>query len=433
MRIQLGVAFAIGGRITTAAANLLIVPILTGFLGKEGFGLSVAITSTLAWINLGNFGLTQGAQMTLAKAFSEDTESRQRELVSSAFGVMTLAGLLTTLIFLSIYSMVPWPRVFPSASPQFMAQTAPTVLISFLNIAFLIPVSVVPALMNARQQTHLTAGFYTCMTLGTLAGAWAGTLLNKGLVGVAMGQSIGNVIVAYLFTFFYLAPSKHRVLRPGVRFVRWSTMGLLLHRSVPFALVQLCMILMMQSDNFIILHFLSAEEVTPYNIGHRFFTLIYAAFGVLIQPLWAAYTNAQVAGDFDWIRRMHGRLIRLFFAMTPIAAIGVFLFSRALMVWWVGIDIAPDPVLTWLIALLYLMRLWADIHGVLINALSQTRRLLVNVFLHPVLTLGSYALLIQIWGTKGMALGAVLGYLGIIAWYAPLLVHRILKEEPAAI
>jgi hypothetical protein len=81
---------------------------------------------------------------------------------------------------------------------------------------------------------------------------------------------------------------------------------------------------------------------------------------------------------------------------------------------------------------LYSLRIWTDIHGILINALSQTHRILFNAFLHPVITLVGYGLLIGPMGIRGMALGAIIGYAGCIAWYSPVLVRRILKEEPKA-
>lgn len=431
-RIQLGVGFAVASRAATTVINILIVPVLTGYLGKEGFGLNVTIASTLAWINLGNFGITQGIQMTLARAFTVEPPERQRRMVSSAFILMTVAGAAVAAMFLLAFPHVPWTRVFPAEAPDLVRQTTDAVLVSFLNIALFLPLSVVPSMMNARQETHLSALFYACITVTTSAGALAGCLADGGLVGVVIGQAAGNLAGGYLFSLFYLARGGCENMRPRRRDARWASVWLLLRRSAPFTLTQICVLILMQSDNFIIMHFISAGEVTPYNIGHRFFLLLYSAFGLLIQPLWAAYTNAQVQGDYAWIRDVHGKLVRAFVVLLPVAAAGVILFARPLMVLWVGEEVAPGTSLTLCLAALYALRLWTDIHGTLINALSQTHRILFNAFLHPVITLAGYALLIRPMGATGMALGGVMGYAACIAWYAPWLANRILKEEPEA-
>nr|WP_238300763.1 hypothetical protein [Prevotella micans] len=51
-----------------------------------------------------------------------------------------------------------------------------------------------------------------------------------------------------------------------------------------------------------IIQFCGPESVTVYNIAYKFFNLMAIAYTVIISPMWNAYTDAYIKGDYAWIR-----------------------------------------------------------------------------------------------------------------------------------
>jgi len=101
---------------------------------------------------------------------------------------------------------------------------------------------------------------------------------------------------------------------------------------------------------------------------------------------------------------------------------------------WVGERSAPSTLLICAIGFNYLLILWTNNHGLLLNALGVIRKQVIMMSLHAVVAIGLNIYLVQKLGTIGMAIGSSLAYLSISAWYLPRLFHRSLRavENPAS-
>ena len=242
---------------------------------------------------------------------------------------------------------------------------------------------------------------------------------------------LGQVSAQLAWTIWYLADPKRRDYWPRWSAFRKEAALELFRRSGFFCLVQITSLAVAQTDALLILHFLRAEDVTPYNVAQKALGLVASLFGLLVQPLWAAYGNARAHQDADWIEAAHGRVRGLFLGGFALALLGLGWFGPWLLTRWVGAAATPAVWLLLGVGVVTGLRIWTDLHGTLLNSFEVFRPLLINLVVHPVLTLGIAFATIGSLGVYGLVLGGVLGYALFIAWYAPLQTRRLIRRVRA--
>src|SRR5205823_5208611 len=159
-------------------------------------------------------------------------------------------------------------------------------------------------------------------------------------------------------------------LRPKIGSVTASAAKRVYKTGISFFLLQLCNIAFFQIDAFLITRFLTVDQVTPYSIAQKVFIQTSGIFAIVTGSLWAAYGNAKAQGDYAWIRRTHGKMVRVFALFFGALAIGMALFGHKLLSLWVGPAAAPATTLIIAVAAYFCVREWTSLHAMLLNGLN---------------------------------------------------------------
>ncbi len=423
------------GRVLSMALTLLATPILIRQLGTEGFGLCMAITSTLAMLSISNLGLSSGLQNAL---LGENSPARRQQLISTTAFIVVGCCLVLLLLGGVFGSRIDWTRVFPPSTDRFSAEIPAAVGYAFLGILVAIILTPMSAICAVRQEVHkVNLAIAASAGLGAVSSAAAASA-GWGLKGAAAGAALGQAGFLLGWSLHYLSASELAEFRPRWKHVRREAAHELLRRSGFFLLVQVAMLGIVQADALIILHFLRAEEVTPYNVAQKVAGVLLSLYALLTPPLWAAYGNARAADDYSWVERSHRRMQRLVLASYGVVLLGLWLAGPFLLRWWVGVDAAPTPWLLVGVAMVAGLRIWTDVHGVLLNSFEEFRPLMINLIVHPVVTLAVGLTLVTRIGVQGLVVGGLLGYVAFIAWFAPIATARLIArlraaQQPAAI
>jgi O-antigen/teichoic acid export membrane protein len=102
-----------------------------------------------------------------------------------------------------------------------------------------------------------------------------------------------------------------------------------------FLLIQINMLILFQSSNFIIINFIGSSEVVKYNIAFNLFSMMNIAFSTIASPYWAAYSNAWFQKDIAWIKSAQKKLFYIWIAIVSISFI-VLLLSDFIYKIWIG-------------------------------------------------------------------------------------------------
>ena len=129
-------------------------------------------------------------------------------------------------------------------------------------------------------------------------------------------------LLAYPITFKRLYP----YLSPTYKLFRKDYLKELLSLSVIFFILQIASIILFALSNLLISNMFGPDQVTPYNIAYRYFSLVPMVFNMLITPMWTAATDAYAKGDYDWIRRSNRTVLLFLVAFLTILIIMVVIF-----------------------------------------------------------------------------------------------------------
>jgi len=174
--------------------------------------------------------------------------------------------------------------------------------------------------------------------------------------------------------------------------------------------VQINGLLLFQTDNLIITHFMDASAVTPYNVTWRLFTYASLVTTLFNSALWPAYADAYARKDGVWIRRTFRRSLWATLVLTTFLAGLLVVIGEWFIRHWAGPEaVPPFAVIAW-------MGVWSVINAAmgacasLANATGHLRGQKICGFLAALLNLALSVWLVQTAGLAGVIAATVIAY-----------------------
>lgn len=166
-------------------------------------------------------------------------------------------------------------------------------------------------------------------------------------------------------------------------------------------------LLIFTTSNIIISRVLSPEQVTPYNIAFRYFSVVTMVFGIITSPMWSAATDAYVRGDIFWIRKMMKNMIKVWSIGIIITGIMIICANFIYNIW-VGNEIKIPILLSVLTGLYVLLITWSTCFSTFIFGIGKLRLQLYSTMISGILFIPLAVYMAQIWGVVGIMLGLCL-------------------------
>lgn len=407
--------------------GLLNVSIAVRYLGNEGYGLLTVIISVVGWIQFSNLGLGLGLQNTLTEQTALGNKETQRELISTTFFTLLSIGVFLVLLTILVFPHVRWLALFPPSSSRFAVEVPRTVALALGCFILALTWGFIQPIYAARQELHLYYLQGLLANVVSVVALFAAVKLGAGLLGVA----VANIGVAAAFSAGFAVWTVFGrgipELRPSPSLMSVSAFRMVFGTGIGFLALQLCSVVIFQTDAFLIAQFLSSEQITPYAVGQRLFAQLLGLMGLVTVSLWPAFGHAKALGEVQWMRRIY-RQVTLF-AMGTFALVFLFVafFGHFLLSLWVGEVSAPATLLICAIGVHYFLNLWSANHAILLNGLGVIRKQVLGFSFQAVLGLGLSVWLIRKLGVIGLPIGGSIAYLSVTAWYLPWLFRSALS------
>lgn len=428
-RAKLAISVSFVARIVTTATSFVILPITVRYLGNEGYGLMITISAVVGWLQFTNFGIGLGLQNALIEETAKADARAQKELVSTALFSLLAIGFVLLLIGLSIFPHVNWTRIFPPTTGRFTAEIPWAVLVVFVGFVSTVVLGFVGPIYAARQELHIGSIQNMVTSVLTLVGTFVAVRLNLGLLGIVLFTIGLTAFMQWTYALWTLYGRGLTEIRPAFSMMSRSAAACIYKNGLNFFVLQICNIAFFQIDAFLIVRFLTVDQVTPYSVAQKVFLQTAGLFAIVTGSLWAAYGNAKAQGDFAWIRRTHTKMVRAFLLFFGGLSVFMIAVGHWLLAWWVGRPAAPPTLLIAGVALYFCAREWTALHAMLLNGLNVIRPQVWNLVLTAALTLALDLLLVTRLGPLGLAVGGCIAFVLSGAWYLPYLVRKTLSVE----
>lgn len=379
--------------------SLLIIPLTLHYLSAYEYGVWLTISSIMIWITYFDIGLGNGLRNKLAEAIAKNNWEQGRIYISTSFFVLALvmAALIGLLLISSSY--IDWNRILNTTNQPIphLNELVTCVLILF---CFSFVLKLVGVVLVALQLPAFNDLFLFLGSLLSLFSIYMLTLFTKGnLFYVAFAFSMAPLIV-YLIAIPVIF-GKYKLLKPGFKYVKLSYAKGLMGLGVKFFIIQIACLVIFSTSNFLISHFFSPAEVTPYNIAFRYFNVLIMLFTIMITPIWTAITDAYIKKEYAWIKLKMKTIMKLWGGCIGVVVLMV-LLSEKIYYFWIGDAVAIDLNLSLGMAVYVLVSTWNQIFATFVNGINEIKLQLRLAIVEAILFVPVAYLFSRLFGLVGM-------------------------------
>lgn len=418
--IYLTAGFSLVAKVISMFSIFITIPATLDYLGNELFGIWMTISSIIAMLTFADMGIGNGIINKLSKALNTNDSLGTKKIITNAFVVLLAVAIVINFIYFISSFFLDWNSVLNLSSAvdhSAVKNAFYTFIFCFsLNIIF----SLVQKIQLAYQQGFLASIWQIVGSICSLLCLFIFIhfrLAMAWLVFAVAGVPVLFQLMNYLY--FSYKVCKTNFIIPS--FVHLTEMKALLSAGGLFFALQLSMALTYTSDNLILNSYLGAQAVADYSVHIRLFSIIPILIGMVLIPLWPAYSAARVKKDICWIKKVWKKSLIVSLLVSIFLGGLILLLLQPIFHVWLGDKIVP------IYSLAYLLFIWKifEAVGLTISCFLNGMDLIKSQATIGVLT-ALIAIVIKIFlvktiGLNGVLLGTLLPF-AIITFFPTLLI-----------
>lgn len=402
-RIMLSTVASIAGAAVMIIVSLVTVPLTIGYLGKEQYGLWVAVNSLVPWVSLLDMGLVAGLVIALSEAHGRDDPVAASGYFSTAFYALLTVSALSLAVLAILLPGVDWSGLFdvPPAIPASTTRVGVAVALGFALL--MLPLGTVAQACAAYQKSYWWTAATALAALLSVAFLLASTQLGLSFA-IVVGTTGGAGLLAALAGTGYLLSRQFPWLRPSTSRVSLRSIRRLLVSALPLYVLQIGGLLVNQSQRPLLANRAGLSTVAEYDLLMRLFVMSTTVITVGTASFIPAFRESHERGDVAWMRRTFWRLVAIRLTLAALLCVAFLLLGNPLLrIWLRRADFRFDLWVWLILCALVMSSAWVSSFLELMTVLDRIWPLVRVVFLQGLLTVG----LTWVLAPRGGVLGAI--------------------------
>lgn len=416
--IKKNIVGSFGLKIIEVALDFILVPLSLAFLTKTDYGIWLIISSMINWLKFFDLGISHGYRNKLAIALSNNNFELAKKYTSTSYIIISLISISISLIGFLIIPRINWCYVL-NVSQEYEEVLSSIIFIVLISFSLQLTLKIITTIFLANQMPVLTSLTNTLIKLSTVGLVGSFILFNDGdLYNYSLIISITPIIVLLLTSILFMN-TKYKSYRPSFSHYDKSKVNEIIGLGFKFFIIQLGATMLFMTDNIIVAHLFSPEDVTPYQITLKYFGIVFTVFSVLIAPYWSAITDAYNKDDFGWIKKSISSLVKIW-KYGIIFSLILFVGFYPILKIWVGNEIYVPWSLTIQCLIFVIMLTYNNIYTFFLNGTGK---------IHLQMLTGIFSLLVNIPLSIFFAKHLQLGVSGVLmATNCSLLIYIITRK-----
>ncbi len=293
--------------------TFVLLPLTVDYLDSTEYGIWVTLFSVMNWVNMLDMGIGLGLRNKLAEAVAREDKKSIRIYISTGLAAMVTIGvifLIVMIVGMKYFSFQAIYNTYSISESELYYATLCTGI--FVVITFVL--SVVNQFYYAWQQAAKTGAINIVHNVIMLITVYYLTLQpHHSLVYFVYCFGIASISSRALFLVDFFR--RHNDILPSIRNIRMSYVKNIVGIGIKFFIIQIAVVCMYSSANILITQRLGPEHVLAYDVVFKIFSAITMVHGLILAPMWNAYTEAYIKKDFIWMKNSIHKLLLL---MIPI-------------------------------------------------------------------------------------------------------------------
>ena len=398
-RLKQNVAVSLLVKVGSILCSLVMVPVAIDFVNDVQYGIWLTISSIVAWMSFFDIGFTNGLRNKLAEAFAFKDNGLAKIYVSTTYFILSVIFFFLALLLLLLVQIFDVSSLLNiSSGYEAELKVSLSILIVYFCVTFVLRILSIVVIADQRPAYSSFIDFL-------------GQLLSLAAILIFRNHVDGSLTVlsyclclpplaVWVFFTFYCYAKRYRHCSPSVKSIRMEYSSRLLTLGVKFFVIQIAALIQFQTANILIARLYSMGEVTQYNIAYKYFNVLYMFFMIVLQPFWSAVTDAYAKGDFDWIKSMVKKYLRVV-AMMLGGGLLMLVLSDFVYNIWIGEAVhIPFSLSAWMMVY-FLTTIFGAVFVYFVNGIGALRIQYYSSLVSPLLFFALVMLMCK-WGGMGM-------------------------------
>jgi len=410
--------------------SLLLVPLTLNYLTVYEFGVWLTLSSIFTWINYFDIGLGNGLRNRLTESIAAGDKKLGQIYISTTFFILSSIITIVFLLFIALQPYLNWAEIL-NVDPLKVTDLNRVIILSFAFFCINFLFKIIGIVYSAAQKPAITdlitllGSFLSLIFIFILTKTTDGTLMNVALVFSAAPTLI--LFVAYPITFY----GRFRDFKPKISAVKPYYAKDLMNLGMQFFILQISSLIIFGTSNIIISRILGPEEVAPYNIAFKYFSIATMVFNIIITPMWSASTDAFAKDDLLWIKKSMKVMLKVSILSSVGVAILILSANTAYRLW-IGTTIIVPFKLTFWMGIYTIVVLWSTCFSTFLFGIGKLRVQLINTVIASLLFIPLAIWLSKTLGISGIAIALCLTNLSGAA-INPIQYNKIISGKASGI
>ena len=411
--------------------SLIIVPLTIDYVSSYEYGIWLTIWSLVGWLSFFDLGIGNGLRNKFIEAKEKGKYKLAHVYVSTAYVIIGLVVSVLWIFAVISSFLIDWCS-FLNAGDSSSQDLTWTVVIIVTNFSLQFILGLNRTLLNAIQRPAIASSFDTiaqvlqCIVILCLVHFTKGSLVK---LAIASTCTLVSVLIASNIWTFHGPLAK---FRPSYKYVRFRMAKGIMSLGLMFFFIQIIAIAFYQTNNLIISHYVGPDEVTVYNIAYKYMQIITMLFTILITPFWSAYAEAQVNGDYKWMRTTTKKLIKL---VGGLAILGIVMIavSPVFYHFWIGDKVSVPLIVTVLVCGFHVCNMWSTLWTQLLFGFGKIRLQTIMSTLCVLTYLPLGIIGCRLYGLVGLLTASIISFLLYTSWFGIIQVNKLINRTATGI
>ncbi len=351
--------------------QLSLIPLTIHYLDSEQYGIWLTLSAIIGWISFFDIGLGNGLRNKLTESLANDNYHLARSYISTSYAILVIIFISLALLFCIVNRFLNWSILLntqSSINTELSHLALATFLLFCLRMILGLITNIIFAVQKAALNNLISA---LCGLLTILAIYFLQYFILSSLFWVGFIFSLVPVIV-FIIVSIILFNKELKLLKPSLEFINFTFTRDLMGIGYKFFIIQIAGIVLFSSTNVIIAQLFGPAEVTAYNVSFRYFTILIMVYGIILSPLWSAFTDAYAKNDIFWIKRTVRKLnvVSLVFSFFAIIMI---LISDNFYKIWIGESVTVPKSISVAVGIYVIFSLFASPYNSFINGTGKIK------------------------------------------------------------
>lgn len=386
--------------------SLVLVPLTIGYINSEQYGIWLTLASIVAWASFFDIGFGNGLRNKLSACIAQNDFKKGKEYISTTYFFMSLLFLTVIILFEVVTPFIPWAQLLnvPLNTNDILVKTVQIVILFF---SLQMVLKTITTVLVATQKPAISSLIDTIGQLVTLVIIYVFTkTVSPSLPLLAIGLGLSPVLVLF-FSSLILYNGKYKELSPNLKSINFHLAKDILGLGLKFFIIQIAVLVLYQTTNVIISNVSGPENVTIYNVAYKYFSISMMIFGIIIAPIWSAFTDAYIKSDYTWMQRTYDKLTKIVLLMF-LCVFVMLLVSSFVFKLWLGDKVSIPFSMSLIIAIYIAFNIWNSLHSFLINGIGKIELQLYISLFATFLNIPLALFLGHLWGPEGVVASMII-------------------------